>query len=182
MMCLLTAGDLQRDMRAALPYFIQSAESGNPDSQIIRARALSTSVDATKTIGEFRSISLSQPSSGDADGVNSFSCCRERGEGVDANTELAVKYYRKAASQSHLPRLYNIGRCSEYGLGIERDLLRAGKHYRMAAELGNPSAQNNFRVFLQKGNVFRSNQILAAHYCELSALQGGPDGAQPSGW
>jgi serine/threonine protein kinase len=48
--------------------------------------------------------------------------------------------------------------------------------------LGNGSAQNSFGIFLERGIVFRSNQSLAAHYFELSALQGNRDGANNLGF
>jgi TPR repeat protein len=78
--------------------------------------------------------------------------------------------------------LYNFGRCLEYGLGIERDLGRAAKYYCKAAELGDPSGQNSFRVFLERGIGVRSNQTLAAHYFERSAMQGDRDGGNNLGF
>jgi TPR repeat protein len=61
-------------------------------------------------------------------------------------------------------------------------LVQAAKRYRKAAELGNASAQNSFGLFLEGGIVFRSNQSLAAHYFELSALQGDRNGANNLGF
>jgi hypothetical protein len=69
----------------------------------------------------------------------------------------------------------------EYGLGIECDLMRAAKYYRKAAELGDPSAQNSFGIFLERGIGFGSNLALAARYFERSAVQGNPDGANNFG-
>jgi TPR repeat protein len=60
--------------------------------------------------------------------------------------------------------------------------VRAAKYYRMAAELRNPSAQNSFGIFLERGIGVRSNQALAAHYFEQSAVGGDPDGANNLGF
>jgi hypothetical protein len=40
--------------------------------------------------------------SNDADDLNNFGCCLEQGQGVDADIDLAVRYYEKAASLFHI--------------------------------------------------------------------------------
>jgi TPR repeat protein len=119
---------------------------------------------------------------GDSDGDNSFGCCLEQGEVVDQSIELTVHLCREAASQLHPSGLYNFGRYFECGLGIERDSVRAAKYYHKAAELGKLCAQNSFAICLKRGTGIRSNQALAAHCFELSAMQGNRDEANNLGF
>jgi hypothetical protein len=120
--------------------------------------------------------------SNNPDGTNSFSCCLERGAGVNQDIERAVLYYQKAASQLHPHGLYNFARCLEYGKGIGQDFIRAAKYYHLSAELNDADAQNSFGICLERGIEISSNLSLAAHYYQRSILQGHPDGANNLGF
>ena len=54
------------------------------------------------------------------------------GKEVDENE--AMKWYRKAAEQSHAESQYKLGECYRYGWGLEKDEVEAMKWYRKAAE------------------------------------------------
>jgi TPR repeat protein len=99
--------------------------------------------------------------SDDADGVNCFGCCLERGHRVDPDPDRAVAQYRRAASLAHPDALYNFGRCLEYGKGIARNLDRAAKYYRLSADQGNTAAQNSFGICVERG-IGAHKQALAA--------------------
>jgi TPR repeat protein len=79
------------------------------------AEAGAVPVDFTVAVEFFRKAA----DLGHADSPNSLGCCLERGNEGEADTELAVRYHRKVASQSHTAGLCNFG--------IERDLVRAAK-------------------------------------------------------
>jgi hypothetical protein len=96
--------------------------------------------------------------------------------------ELAVRYYRKAVSQSDCDGMHNFARCLEYGKGIGQDFIRAAKYYRRSAELNNAAAENSFGICLERGIGVQSNIALAAYYYQRSALQGHPDGANNLGF
>jgi hypothetical protein len=114
--------------------------------------------------------------------MNSFGCCLEQGQGVDQDIDLAVSYYRKAASQFHPDGMYNFARCLEYGKGIDQDVFRAVKYYRLSAELNNAAAQNSFGIHLERGIGVHKNEFLAAQYYDRSAQQGHPDRANNFGF
>jgi TPR repeat protein len=52
----------------------------------------------------------------------------------------------------------------------------------LSAELNSASAQNSFGIFLERGIGIQSNLSLAAHYYQLAAFQGHPDGANNLGF
>jgi TPR repeat protein len=118
----------------------------------------------------------------DADGVNCFGCCLERGHGVDRDIERAVAHYRRAASLGHSDALFNLGRCLECGKGIGRDLDRAAKCYRSSAAKGNAAAENSFGIFLERGIGVRKNLFLAAQFYRRAADHGDADGANNFGF
>jgi len=45
--------------------------------------------------------------------------CLTNGRGVEKNSELALKYFSKAADKGHSPAMYNLGMMQYKGLGIE---------------------------------------------------------------
>ena len=67
------------------------------------------------------------------------------GDGVEANTEEALKWYHKAAEKGHLNAQFLLGRIyhnGDDGLGVDKDEKEALKWYRKAAEQEHSIAQN----------------------------------------
>ena len=62
------------------------------------------------------------------------------------NYSLAVKWYRKAASNGLSQASYNLGLMYELGKGVPQDYDSAAKWYKKAAKNGNANAQNNLAV------------------------------------
>ena len=63
------------------------------------------------------------------------------GEGVPFDRAEALKWYRKAADQGHIPAKYNLGVCYENGRGVTPNLQEAIKYYEQAAEYGHKLAK-----------------------------------------
>lgn len=63
------------------------------------------------------------------------------GYGVEADAETAVKWFRVALQQGHIPAAKIIGDIYYNGYGVERDVAEAQRFYRIAAERGFAPAQ-----------------------------------------
>jgi TPR repeat protein len=90
--------------------------------------------------------------------------------------ELAVRYYRKAMSQSDRTGMHNFARCLEYGKGIGQDFICAATYYCLSAELGNAAAEISFGIYLEQGIGVQLNAALVTHYYQRLTLQSHPDG------
>jgi TPR repeat protein len=94
--------------------------------------------------------------------------------------ELAIRYDRKAVSQSDRDGMHNFARCLESGKGIGQNFIRRAKYYRRSADLKNTAAENSFGICLEREIGVQSNAALAAHYYQQSALEGHPGAARSS--
>ena len=74
---------------------------------------------------------------GDAKAANSLGVWYEKGrEGLAADPEAAVRWYRRAAAGGNALAMHNLGDCFRDGIGVERDHAEAFAWYRSAAEAG----------------------------------------------
>ena len=62
--------------------------------------------------------------------------CYDNGEGVEQDKAEGVRWYRKAAEQSHVTGQFNLGVSYEHGTGVEQDHAEAVRWYGEAAENG----------------------------------------------
>ena len=60
----------------------------------------------------------------------------EKGQGVQQDYVVAVKWYRRAAEQGDANAQYNPGFMYHYGQGVQQDYAEAVKWFRRAAEQG----------------------------------------------
>src|ERR1700730_7963340 len=67
----------------------------------------------------------------------------DMGQGVPQNYAEALKWYRKAAEQSHADAEYNLTVIYRHGKGIQQNYPEALKWFQLAAEQGNADAQYN---------------------------------------
>lgn len=71
------------------------------------------------------------------------------GEGLPENTELAIKYFARAAHLGHAGAAYMLGECLLDGIGIARDRASALEWLVTAAELGHHLARKRVIVIIQ---------------------------------
>jgi TPR repeat protein len=95
-----------------------------------------------------------------------------RGEGVEQDYALALKWYRKAADQGLAEAQYNLGVIYVDGEGIEQDYVQALKWYNLSAAQGYAGAQNNLGLMFDNGNGVARNSAEAVKWYRLSAAQG----------
>jgi hypothetical protein len=65
------------------------------------------------------------------------------GQGVQKDSEHAVRWYRLAAAQGHGGAQFNLGGMYFEGLGVPRDLVRATMWFTLSAEAGVAGAAKN---------------------------------------
>jgi hypothetical protein len=84
-----------------------------------------------------------------ADGINNFGICLERGIGIQANIDLAAEHYKRAADAGHADGANNFGFCLEHGRGVRQDIPLATEYYERAMDRGHPEAAVNYRRCLR---------------------------------
>jgi TPR repeat protein len=96
-----------------------------------------------------------------------------RGQGVQKDHKLAVKWYRKSAEQGNSPAQSNLGLKYREGLGVPKDYELAFKWFRESAEQGDASAQRNLALmYKDNGHGVPKDYILAYMWFNLSATNG----------
>lgn len=72
------------------------------------------------------------------------------GQGVDQNTEVAAKWYRKAAEQGVADAQYRLGDLYRNGDGVPKDMEYAYAWFSVAAQLGNAKGTTAFAESTQQ--------------------------------
>jgi TPR repeat protein len=84
-----------------------------------------------------------------ADAMNNFGICLERGIGVQIHPELSAEYYKNAAAEGHSDGANNFGFCLEHGRGVDQNIESAAYYYKQAADGGHSEAAQNYRRCLR---------------------------------
>ncbi len=119
----------------------------------------------------------------------------------EEDSEMAVKWYKKAAQQNNSQALYRLGKCYESGVhGVERNLSVAVQLYQKAAEQGHPKALLRLTECREKGGADLERELektvhlhrelaekersaithldLAMHHLKCAAILGNAQAAQ----
>jgi TPR repeat protein len=105
------------DIAAAARYYELSADHSIAGAFRLGQccqNSLGVPVDFTVAVEFFQKAA----DTSNADGANSFGCCLERGEGVDVNIELVVKYYFKGHQSLICPDCTTMGAVLSMALGL----------------------------------------------------------------
>ncbi len=94
------------------------------------------------------------------------------GQGVEKNSQAAVKWYTKAAEQGDVASQYNLGVMYAKGLGVEQSYQNAMKWYLKAAGKGDVKAQYNLGVMNYMGQGVKQNTMAAYLWWKLASLKG----------
>jgi hypothetical protein len=113
-----------------------------------------------------------------ADGINNFGICLERGVGIQANIDLAAEYYKRAADSGHADGANNFGFCLEHGRGVRPNIRLAAEYYKRAADHGHPEAAVNYRRCLRLLGRWTIPGRLSAVSEQKSAAQEPPPATQ----
>lgn len=96
----------------------------------------------------------------------------DKGYGITKDCALALKWYRKAASQGNDSAICNLGVMYEYGEGVTQDYAEAVNMYRQSADKGNLVAQCNLGNMYEKGLGVDKNYDKAKALYRKAAEQG----------
>ena len=94
------------------------------------------------------------------------------GEGLKADRNEAVRWYRLAAEQGHLRAQVNLGNMYRAGDGLPKDQAEAAKWYRKAADQGDGSAQAHLGLLYSLGEGVTKDDVAAYKWFLLAAAQG----------
>ncbi len=94
------------------------------------------------------------------------------GQGVEKNSQTAVKWYTKAAEQGDVASQYNLGVMYAKGQGVEQSYQNAMKWYLKAAKKGDVKAQYNLGVMNYMGQGVKQNTMAAYLWWKLASLKG----------
>lgn len=102
----------------------------------------------------------------------------ENGQGVAQDGKVAAEWYRQAAEQANIGKLWamlsehNLGVMYEKGQGISQDYREALEWYRKAAEHGDSSSQFNLGVMYANGKGVPVDLSQARKWLDLAAAAG----------
>ena len=128
----------------------------------------SFSVETNKTFLDTKK----QAEQGDAFGQIALGNMYEYGEGVAADKEEAVKWYRLAAEQGDADGQFYLGTMYQFGEGVAEDKEEAVKWYQLAAEQGHAGAQNNLGWFFKENAKSEADIEKAFDFFKSSAENG----------
>lgn len=94
------------------------------------------------------------------------------GEGVEKNSNEAIKWFSRAGTQGYPMGYYRIALMYEDGYGLPQDKIEAAKWHRIAALDGFAWSQYELAMMYSDGNVFEKNNEVAAKWLLKSANQG----------
>jgi TPR repeat protein len=114
----------------------------------------------------------SQAEAGDVKAQVQLGLAYASGDGVEADSLEAVKWFRKAADQGDALGEYYLGEIYGTGRGIPVDYAESLKWLRKAAEQGEAHAQSNLAVMYAQGLGVSKDQTEAAKWMRKAADQG----------
>ncbi len=110
---------------------------------------------------------------GDAKAQYALGWMYERGHGVSADDQTALKWYRLAADREHTLAMSQLGGAYFRGsFGLDKDYETAFEWLMPAAERGHDEAQYNLGLMYEKGNGVTKDDQTAVKWYRLAAEQG----------
>jgi serine/threonine-protein kinase len=167
---LQTQSQTQEPVNAILakPAYVETEESKRAMSEIATAMGQK---DFTKTVEIARPLA----DGGNRDAQMVLGYLFETGNGVKANDEESVYWYRKAAEQGNIQAEYNLGLAYEFGRGVTKNNYEAIRWYKQAAEQGHANAQNRLGIMYSLGRGIDQNYSQAVGWYRKAADQKFPN-------
>jgi len=115
---------------------------------------------------------------GDADAQFGLGLKLATGEGMTKDYVLAVRWYLRAALQSHRSAQFNLGTMYSDGHGVQVDKTESLLWFQKAADLGHPGAQHNVGIAHHHTSLSRmprnasESRIEAYKWLQLASAQG----------
>jgi len=113
---------------------------------------------------------------GDAEAQFELGRAYDGGDGVIADIQTALTWYRRAANQSHADAMYYIALTYDYADRVDEDNAAAASWYRRAAELGHAESQAQLGLMYELGEGVAADINAARVWYEAAAENGDADG------
>lgn len=100
----------------------------------------------------------------------------DAGQEVEQNTDLAIKWYTKAAEQNSISAQYNLAQIYENGYGVPQDVEEAIRWFTKSATLGHPPSQFNLGHIYEygaQGNEVGNQDLFLAKVWYQTAAENG---------
>ena len=148
-------------------FFINSAESGNSDSQIELGFMYAEGKGVEKNLEEAVQWYRKAAEQGNTIGQLLLARCYEKGNGVAISNEEALKWYLKVAENDDFKeQQYYVGLWYALGQGTHQNYGKAAYWYKRAAENGEGEAQYALADYYEKGRGVKRdiNQAIKVVY------------------
>ena len=109
---------------------------------------------------------------GDADAQAHLGYLYNAGEGVERNSEEAVRWYKVSAIQGNRDAQYNLAVAYAFGDGVAQDDFEAANWYRRAADAGHKLAQFSLGISYAMGEGVAPDESEAIKWYRLAGEQG----------
>lgn len=95
-----------------------------------------------------------------------------QGQGVEKDSNEAIRWYVLSGDQGYSPALNQLGLMFADGNGVEENEVEAVNWFRRAAELGHPDAQLSLGVHLDTGTGTSMDRLEGYAWVTIAATQG----------
>lgn len=95
--------------------------------------------------------------------------CYENGQGVNADMETAINWYKKAESAKDALACYRLGLCYEYGRGVRQDMGKAVEYYINAGKGDVSDVYLRLAQCYAKGNGVEQDTVIANEWYSKAA-------------
>lgn len=96
----------------------------------------------------------------------------DQGVGVEQDSGIAIRWYKRSAEAGHIDAQYNLGVAYARGNGVQRDLAQAAQWWQRSARQGNVDAQYNLGLLYFQGKGVDKNIRAAARWWQQAAARG----------
>lgn len=124
---------------------------------------------------DINSINTVNPTEEELDKWNKEGLKYSKGDGVEQNHEVAVKWFLMAARKGFVKAMYNVGVCYCYGQGVPESKGEAAAWYLKAAEKGYTPAQIALAKLYWLGNGIPQDYEKHLYWLTRAAEQGSAD-------
>jgi TPR repeat protein len=164
----------KKDEKAAIDWFLKSAESNHVNAQYNLALMYAKGKGVDQDYHEALKWYLLAATQGDIISQYALGEMYSKGIGTEKNLEVAFNWFKKAAEQENTNAAYKLAEMLYKGIGVDEDLTTAFEWYENAAQKGHTLAQMKLAYMYGKGHGIDRNDTEAYHWFRKAAEQGHP--------
>ncbi|KAJ3205791.1 hypothetical protein HDU67_008635 [Dinochytrium kinnereticum] len=163
-----------KDIGSAIYWYKQAASHGFAESMNNLGRILESGLGVPVDVVQAGEWYLRAAERGNLDGMANI--------GRPPNSELAINWYRMAATQNLSKAQNALGSCYYRGKGVDQDHGEAVRWFKRAVEQGNPHAQNNLGICYEEGLGVVKDLLVAKSLYKAASEAHHPSGTNNYGF